>query len=377
MALTWIGGKAVSSSPVGDPSLFDRDRFAPITCIVNVSRSEIITVSSNEHLLHSDQVEFLNRELVPSFESPSRIDLINRELFARKILVPWTAKRVELDLTLVHDHVYVATLGRICRSLSRTTEVLLPSVWPGSVAAVRKEHPYDIQLGALSRDMFTSVGAGTFTASVASVGCAVAAMEELLARGAGCAFALSRPPHHHAGRNYMNGYCYMNGTAIAALSARAQGLRVAVVDVDYHHGNGTQELLYQSDILFCSIHGDPAKTFPFYSGFSDERGHGLGEGFNLNVPMAHGTDGLSYAEALRHVLAGVCDHAPDLLVLSLGVDTFEGDPIGQFRLGGRDFIGIGEAIAKVGAPVLFIMEGGYAVAEIGKNVANVIEAASG
>lgn len=354
----------------------DHDDDLSIRCEVNISCGDIITVSSNDHLLHAGQVEFLNNQLVPSFEHPSRLELIDREFRERKLLVTPATKSVWINLTLAHDHSYVESLSRICRHLN-VDDILLPSVWPGQKGALRVEHPYGIQLGALSRDMFTSIGAGTFTASVGSAGCAVVAMQELVARGKGCAFALSRPPHHHAGRDYMNGYCYMNGTALAAMSARASGLRVAVIDVDYHHGNGTQELLYGSDILFCSVHGDPASTFPFYSGYADEQGEGLGLGFNLNVPLPHGTDSQGYREALRHVLARVRNYAPDLVVVSLGVDTFEGDPIGRFRLSAADFSWIGDAIGQLGAPVLFVMEGGYAVSEIGMNVANVLEAASG
>jgi acetoin utilization deacetylase AcuC-like enzyme len=150
------------------------------------------------------------------------------------------------------------------------------------------------------------------------------------------------------------------------------GHRVAVVDIDFHHGNGTQHILYETDILFCSIHGDPRFAFPFFHGFADERGAGLGEGFNLNVPLGAGTDWPNYNEALRHVLASVANHAPDTIIVSLGVDTFSGDPVGRFTLSTADFSRIGLALSATGKPVLFVMEGGYAVQQIGANVASVL-----
>jgi len=197
-------------------------------------------------------------------------------------------------------------------------------------------------------------------------------MDALLTRGHGSAFALSRPPHHHAGRNYMGGYCYMNGPALAAMKCKQAGVRAAVIDVDYHHGNGTQDILYRTDIPYCSIHGDPRSNFPYFAGFADEVGEGKGEGFNLNIPMAAGTTWGDYHQALSHAARWTKSHGIDVAIVSLGVDTFKGDPVGKFELSSDDFSRMGQAVCEFGVPTLFVMEGGYAVEEIGLNVANVL-----
>jgi acetoin utilization deacetylase AcuC-like enzyme len=150
--------------------------------------------------------------------------------------------------------------------------------------------------------------------------------------------------------------------------------RVAVLDVDYHHGNGTQSIFYgRADVMTVSIHGDPATEYPFFLGHADERGQGPGEGFNLNLPLPGGIGFDAWSQALREALAAIRRCGADALVVALGVDTFEGDPISRFRLRSADYLRIGRAIALAGLPTVFVMEGGYAVAEIGVNVVNVLE----
>ena len=339
---------------------------------VLVSRSELITVHSSAHLQHCNQIEFLDQKLIPSFEAPERMELILRVLQDRGLLSAPVSGTAEVDLSVAHDPVYVEGLALICRDLDGSKRVLLPATWPSAAGRSRDGHPAQVRLGRWSHDTFTSVGSGTFAAAAANVGCVVAAFRELHARGSGTAFALGRPPHHHAGPDYMNGYCYLNGTALAAVTSRRMGLRVAVVDVDYHHGNGTQHILYDKDILFCSIHGDPSFAFPFFTGFADEIGVETGEGFNLNVPLAAGTGWPEYEQALRYVMGRISAYSPDLMIVSLGVDTFEGDPVGRFSLRSDDFKRMGQALAGLSVPALFVMEGGYAVREIGENVSNVL-----
>jgi acetoin utilization deacetylase AcuC-like enzyme len=188
------------------------------------------------------------------------------------------------------------------------------------------------------------------------------------------AFALCRPPGHHAGREYMGGYCYLNNAAIAAQRCIEQGAkRVAVLDIDFHHGNGTQDIFYdRSDVLFVSIHGDPTVCYPYFSGHANERGAGAGEGFNLNLPLPKGTAMPEFEAALFDASATIARYKADALIVSLGVDTFEGDPISHFRLGTSDYLRIGEMIEGLGVPTLFVMEGGYLVDEIGINAVNVL-----
>jgi acetoin utilization deacetylase AcuC-like enzyme len=197
----------------------------------------------------------------------------------------------------------------------------------------------------------------------------------LLADGERAAFALCRPPGHHAAAGYMGGYCYLNNAAIAARRLLDAGAaRVAVLDVDYHHGNGTQSIFWRdAAVLFCSLHGDPRVEYPYFAGFADERGDGEGLGFNHNWPLPHGTtwEG-GYRDALEAACARIDAYAPDAIVVSLGVDTFEHDPISAFRLANDDYLRIGEAIGRLRRRALFVMEGGYAVEDIGVNAVNVL-----
>jgi acetoin utilization deacetylase AcuC-like enzyme len=149
---------------------------------------------------------------------------------------------------------------------------------------------------------------------------------------------------------------------------------VAILDVDYHHGNGTQTIFYdRRDVLVCSIHGDPRQEYPYFLGYADETGRGLGEGFNANYPLPWGTGFDSWAAALEDACHCVEAYGPDVLLVSLGVDTFKDDPISQFRLDSPDYLRIGARIARLARPTLFVMEGGYAVEAIGLNVANTLQ----
>ncbi len=195
-----------------------------------------------------------------------------------------------------------------------------------------------------------------------------------VAEGARAAFALCRPPGHHAAADTIGGYCFLNNAAIAAQAFLDEGAgRVAVLDIDYHHGNGTQAIFYhRADVLFASLHGHPAQEFPYFLGYETETGAGPGEGFNANYPLRWGTGFDLWSEALEQACGRIATFAPDALVVSLGVDTFERDPISQFRLKSEDYLAVGARIAALGRPTLFVMEGGYAVAEIGLNAVNAL-----
>ena len=190
------------------------------------------------------------------------------------------------------------------------------------------------------------------------------------------AFALCRPPGHHCGADYMGGYCYLNNAAIAARAAQARGLsRIAILDVDYHHGNGTQDIFYaDGEVLFASIHADPKTDFPFYWGHADERGEGAGAGATLNLPLPQGADWSGYAPALDTALDAVRAHGADLLIVSYGADTFAEDPISHFRLVREDYGRMGKEIAALDLPTLVVMEGGYAVDALGGNLAAFVGA---
>ncbi|KQM36411.1 histone deacetylase family protein [Sphingomonas sp. Leaf10] len=228
----------------------------------------------------------------------------------------------------------------------------------------------DARLGAFSMDASTPITAGSWDAAYWGAQCAVSAVEAL-AEGARNSFALCRPPGHHAGADYLGGYCFLNNAAIAARHAMAAGLGpVAVLDVDYHHGNGTQDIFLEDDaVFFASIHADPRTDYPFHWGHGDERGEGAGTGATLNLPLPRGTDWDGYRPALAQALAAIADWGARTLVVSFGADTYAHDPIAGFALETEDFGEMGRMISAAELPTAIVMEGGYAVEALGANVA--------
>ena len=231
----------------------------------------------------------------------------------------------------------------------------------------------DAKLGAWSMDASTPIAAGTWQSAYWSAQSALSALGAVTA-GARHAFALCRPPGHHAGADYMGGYCYINNAAVVARTALAGGVaKVAVLDVDYHHGNGTQDIFYTSgEVFFASIHADPVTDYPFYWGHADERGEGQGEGANLNLPLPRGTRWESYEQALDTALGAIGEWGAELLVVSFGADTFAQDPISSFALETSDYARMAARIDRAGLPSVILMEGGYAVDALGENVATFL-----
>ncbi len=230
----------------------------------------------------------------------------------------------------------------------------------------------DAKLGYHGFDTSSPIGEGTWEASYWSAQTALAALHAALDERR--AFGLCRPPGHHSGADYFGGYCYLNNAAIAAEEALAHGRkRVGILDVDYHHGNGTQDIFYgRSDVSFASIHADPATDYPFFWGRADETGEGEGEGANLNLPLPRGTRWRDYDRALDQALEWLAGFGPELLIVSFGADTWGGDPISHFRLETADYRSIAGRIAAARVPSLVLMEGGYAVDALGANVAEFL-----
>jgi acetoin utilization deacetylase AcuC-like enzyme len=336
------------------------------------------------HGRHEGRSEMFRGRLVPCHEVPARLDHVLAELRRRPVGELRQPGPVDLDLVRrVHAPRYVEFLASAWNEWTAldpcNAEVdVLPSVWPvrGFRHDVTPTH-CAARVGLFSFDSGTPLTSGTWDAASCGAACAVDAARAV-ASSAGAlraAMALTRPPGHHAGADFFGGYCFLNNAALAAQALRDAGARrVAVLDVDYHHGNGTQSIFYgRADVMTVSIHGDPATEYPFFLGHADERGQGPGEGFNLNLPLPGGIGFDAWSQALREALAAIRRCGADALVVALGVDTFEGDPISRFRLRSADYLRIGRAIALAGLPTVFVMEGGYAVAEIGVNVVNVLE----
>jgi acetoin utilization deacetylase AcuC-like enzyme len=261
---------------------------------------------------------------------------------------------------------------------ARSAELALPQFWPGPgspAGGMPARCPDSVmaQFGWFAGDAIAPLMAGTWAAAYESAQVALSA-QRAVAEGARSALALCRPPGHHAGAARMAGYCYLNNTAIAAQAFIDGGLRrVAVLDVDYHHGNGTQEIFYErADVLVCSVHADPDEDYPYFVGRADEKGAGPGEGFNLNCPLPAGSDWPAWHEAMEICSRRVGAFAPQALVVSLGVDTHRDDPSGSFKLDSSHYVQIGLRLAELGLPTLFVLEGGYALEVLGVNVSNVL-----
>jgi acetoin utilization deacetylase AcuC-like enzyme len=338
---------------------------------------------NREHARHSGRHEMFRGRLVPCHEVPGRLDHVLTELGRRPLGDLCTPPPVtQAQLERVHSRRYLDFLRGawaewVALDPQNAELDALPSVWP--VRGFRHDvEPVNFaaRMGLYSFDAGTPLTAGTWAAAEAGAACAVAAARALGGSSPPRAtVALTRPPGHHAGADFFGGYCFLNNAAIAAQTLLDEGARrVAVVDVDYHHGNGTQSVFYErADVLTVSIHGDPRTEYPFYLGHADELGAGAGAGFNLNLPLPTGTGFARWRVALATALQRVADFGADALVVPLGVDTFEDDPISGFRLASADYLQVGRDLATTGLPVVFTLEGGYAVAAMGVNVVNVLE----
>ncbi len=304
-------------------------------------------------------------------EAPVRIRSIVEELKKTDLFEPVKVDGFPLrHIEAVHDRDFVRFLRNASAAVPNGKSVY-PYVFP-----IRNPErpPQDLPLraGYYCIDTFTPINGNAYKAAVRAVDCALAGAQALL-DGRRLAYALVRPPGHHAERRSFGGFCYLNSAAVAAHLLSAQG-KVAVLDVDYHHGNGTQDIFYaRSDVLTVSIHGHPRFTYPYFSGFEDERGAGAGTGFNLNLPLPERTDGAAYREALGKALARIAKFGPAFLVLSLGLDVVRGDPTGSWSLGARDLAQNGTMIAGLGVPTLVVQEGGYRTRTLGVNARNFFQ----
>jgi len=336
---------------------------------------------NTSHHLHAGRHEMFRGRLVPCHETPARLDHVLAELARRRF--GELREPGALDMALVrriHSPDYLDFLSRawdewVALDPANAEADILPSVWPNQ--GLRRDvspSNFAARLGLYTFDAGTPLGAGTWAAAEAGAACAIDAARAVAA-GARVAMALTRPPGHHAGAAFFGGYCFLNNSALAAQALRDAGAqRVAVLDVDYHHGNGTQSIFYErGDVFTASIHGDPSTEYPFYLGYADETGSGKGEGANLNLPLPAGTGFERWQQALQQAIDAAARHGAQALVVPLGVDTYEGDPISRFRLRSDDFLQIGRMLATLRLPTVFVMEGGYAVAEVGINVVNVLE----
>ncbi len=335
------------------------------------------TVFSEKHKLRNAKTELYGGQLVKPFERPSRAEFIINRVKDENLGPVIDPQDHGMDaIYKVHDRDYVDFMQSAWDQWQAEDFAgeAIPTTWPARRMRNRVPDFIEGKLGYYAMAGETSISQGTWEAAYWSAQVALTGAAQLGSTEQGV-FSLCRPPGHHSALDMYGGYCFLNNAAIAAQSLLDSGAdRVAIVDVDFHHGNGTQDIFYKrNDVLFVSLHGDPADAFPHFLGYSDETGEAEGEGFNINYPMKPGTGFDEWREALTDALVKVTKFSPDALVISLGVDTFENDPISFFKLKSADFISYGADIAKLKLPTLFVMEGGYDIEEIGINTVNVLQ----
>ena len=322
----------------------------------------MIVYSHPDHRLH-DPVEphRFGGVLHPPAETASRATLILCSLAgAHGFEVRQPDDVTEADLLLVHRNEYLDFLRsahsrwREATGAPRDGEAVA-YIRPLSGTPWRRPSHVDAQLGIYSNDV-DPILEGTWRAALSSAACSIAAARAVH-RGEQAVYALSRPPGHHAGPSTFGGYCYLNNTALAAAWLAARGARVGIIDIDAHHGNGTQAVFWnRGDVLTISIHGDPEVHFPFFTGFPEETGEGAGTGANLNLPLRSGSTWSDYAPALERAVEAVDAFGADVVVVALGVDTHAADRVLQLR--DDDYRAVGRAL-RIGLPTVLVQEGGY------------------
>lgn len=298
-------------------------------------------------------------------ESPVRVRSILGELEKAGLRTQTQPRHFpEKHIYAVHDADFVNYLRRACAELEEGKS-LYPYIFPIRNKTRPPKEP-SVLSGYYCIDTFTPINRNAYPAARGAVDAALTAALEIL-EGRRIAYALVRPPGHHAERRAFGGFCYFNNNAIAAQYLSTYG-KVAILDVDYHHGNGQQDIFYRrSDVLTVSIHGHPSFAYPYFSGFEDERGEGEGEGFNMNIPLPEGVDGKQYRKALAKAIQRIEAFHPHFLVVALGLDPAKGDPTGTWSLGAQDFEENGRLIGAMGLPTVVIQEGGYRIRTLGKN----------
>jgi len=314
-------------------------------------------------------------------DAPERADLVLAALQRRGLGEIVTPHRVPLvSLERVHSPRYLHFLRSAWSEWTaldpgNAAKDAFPSNWP--IRTMRSDIEPDSfagRLGLYSMDSATPLMNGTWNAVKTGADCAINAAHALRLGERG-SFALTRPPGHHAGFDFFGGDCYLNNAALAAQHLLDDGLkRVAILDLDYHHGNGTQGIFYnRGEVLCVSIHADPRAAYPYFVGHADESGDGDGHGHNVNLPLAPGSNAQDWMAALETACIRLGMFAPEALVVALGVNTAAAEPGGGFGLQGADFLRIGERIAWLGLPTVFVLEGGQANNELGINTVNVLE----
>ncbi|RWJ04428.1 MAG: histone deacetylase family protein [Mesorhizobium sp.] len=328
-------------------------------------------VYSEGHRSHDPQTFIHRGRLVQSPERPERADmLLSSAIDAGHEAIEAIPADASI-LTRVHTARYLDFLENGINewlALPHAGPEIVPNTHPNRFASHYASHIV-ARSGFHQADTACPVGRGTWAAARSSVDVALN-VGDLIARGERHAYGLCRPPGHHACTEMAWGFCYLNNVATLAESLRMKGAeRVAILDIDIHHGNGTQQIFYERpDVLTVSVHADPDGFPVFFSGYADEIGSGAGEGFNVNLPLKHGSDDTIFVEAIAAGMQNIKDFGPDVLLIALGLDAYRGDPLSVFDVSTNGFRKAARAVSDFNGPVAMLQEGGYPCPELGDNL---------
>ncbi len=331
-------------------------------------------VYDERHQLHHPRAFLVSGAMRPSPEQPDRAAALLSAARAtgHEVIVPddfGPGPRA-----LIHSAEYLQFLEHIAERWARidgASEEVIPNVHPNRPPGGYPDSAVG-QAGYHMADTACPISLGTWEAACAAANAAIHGAQ-LVIDGELSAYALCRPPGHHAWADTAGGFCYLNSSAIAAQHMRERWDRVAVLDVDVHHGNGTQGIFYaRGDVLTVSLHADPSGFYPFFWGYAQERGQGQGEGCNLNLPLPRGTGDDDYLDALDNAFKRITAFAPGDLVIALGLDAYVGDPLAGLAITTAGFGSIGQAIGSLGLPTLLVQEGGYLSPALGDNLASFL-----
>lgn len=335
-------------------------------------------VYTEAHLLHDPKTSIEQSGMVPPWEHAARAEVIHAALRGDdrfEIVSPtsWGTSPIEA----VHDPGLLRFLSSAWAEYQEAVGPMadvMPDVFyrpalRNGMSAGREPESVNGRLGWWCFETTTPLTSGTYTAALGAVDTALSATQFVL-DGARSVYGLCRPPGHHATSTLYGGYCFFNNAAIAAHHvASTTGTKVTVLDVDYHHGNGTQEIFYErDDVQYVSLHGDPVRAYPYTIGYADETGAGRGAGTNVNVPLAARTDDDAYVAALGRACDAISAFGPSTLIVSLGLDTFISDPICDLSVTAVGFERSGAMVADLGLPTVVLQEGGYDIDALGDNV---------
>ncbi|WP_421693171.1 histone deacetylase family protein [Aestuariivirga sp.] len=339
----------------------------------------MITVFDDLQRSHAPREFIVSGRPQPIPETPERIDMLMEGV--RRLGGPIVAPPEIFgdDLARVHDRRYIQFLSTLWERWNRIPDAaetpsanvfalgrsnLPPASYPDSVVGQCGWHLGDGSCPITSKTW----GAARASAATAAHGA------KLVLEGERTVYALCRPPGHHAAADMAAGFCYFNNAAIAAALLTASGKRTAILDIDVHHGNGTEAIFYdRADVLTVSIHAHPKRFYPFFWGYAEERGRGEGEGFNLNLPLERGATLKIYSAALETALERISDFAPEVLVVAAGLDIAVDDPFKGFAIATPEFAEIGRQIASLGRPMLIVQEGGYPSPNLGLNLESLLK----